>query len=454
MLRSCRTAGRWAAAQQQKSQGRSAGLMSLPAASSNALSPGVRVEQRRSVSMGPAPAPGSAAAVLTEFPALSPAQDLLEKCLEGAASRGIDVAATYKPWLPVDLMQTLILDVHAAAGCSWIAAIMLTVLGIRVITLPVTIAATRGSREKALITPQFQKINARQQALQQEGNQEKSAKVDKEMQDFLQKHGRFFMLKGTWNLLLFQMPLYITAFATMRGFAGHPQLFPGFAMEAPLWLDSLALADPYGILPCMTACIMLTNTELFGSVDTDMAQANPLTQQQEQTNTPVAGINTLGKYQKHIMRAGAIFFIPMTWNFPAGVFVFMSTNMVMATVQNRLLRLSAVERLLELPPTKETADAAAAAAEGSKLSNLVPLGGTVPGMRQDVILGRIDDGTVRQVEATPMLSATRRARTLLELEESGARAAEEESASRARRPDLMDLNVDPQYSVQRPRAAA
>merc|ERR1719163_437120 len=106
-----------------------------------------------------------------------------------------------------------------------------------------------------------------------EGDQEKIAKVSKEVQAFTQKHGRFFMLKGVWNLICFQMPLYITAFASMRGFANHPDLFRGFAMEAPLWLDSLALADPYALMPLFTAAIMLTNTELYGSIDTEVSTA-------------------------------------------------------------------------------------------------------------------------------------------------------------------------------------
>merc|ERR1712054_650162 len=123
----------------------------------------------------------------------------------------------------------------------------------------------------------------KQKALSLEGDQEKVAEVSKKIQAFNQKHGKFWMLKGTWNLLLFQMPLYVTAFASMRGFAGHPDLFKSFAMEAPLWLDSLALPDPYALLPLFTAAIMLTNTELFGSIDTEVQQAVPTETQKADT---------------------------------------------------------------------------------------------------------------------------------------------------------------------------
>jgi len=282
------------------------------------------------------------------YPEGSPAEALLARCLEAAVSRGVDVTAPYEPWLPVDLMQTLLVDIHEATGCSWFAAIMLAVLGIRIVTLPISVAAVRAGREKAVIQPKFEALMQKQKSMSISSNQEQAARVEKELGQFTQKHGRFFMLKGTGNLILFQMPLYMTAFASMRGFANHPDLFRGFAMESPLWLDSLALSDPYALLPLLTAAMFVTNTELFGSIDTEVAQAAPTVS--ESTSSQVTGESTFKKYQKWIMRGSAVFFVPMTWNFPAGVFVFMSTNTVLSSLQNVVLRLPALERLLEIPP--------------------------------------------------------------------------------------------------------
>merc|ERR1711862_748959 len=107
------------------------------------------------------------------------------------------------------------------------------------------------------------------------------------------------------------------------------------AMESPLWLDSLALADPYALLPILTGAIMITNTELFGSLDTETASMAPT----EKSSSNVLGVSTFQKYQKWIMRGSAVVFVPLTWNFPAGVFIFMSTNLVTASLQNRILRL-------------------------------------------------------------------------------------------------------------------
>jgi len=220
-------------------------------------------------------------------------------------------------------------------------------IGIRALLLPVSIAAIRGSREKAILQPEYEKLMQQQKAVRLDGDPEKNNRIQKKIQNFTQKHGRFFMLKGTWNLVCVQLPLYITAFAALRGMASRPDLFRGFAMESPLWLDSLALADPTYILPVLTSAIMLTNQELFGSVDTEAAPT-------ESTESSTGGPSTMQKYSKYFSRGSALFFIPFTSGFPSGVFIFMCTNMVTAALQNRVLQNPAVERWLEIPPRRGT----------------------------------------------------------------------------------------------------
>eukprot|EP00933_Yihiella_yeosuensis_P017713 TRINITY_DN14759_c0_g1_i1.p1 TRINITY_DN14759_c0_g1~~TRINITY_DN14759_c0_g1_i1.p1 ORF type:complete len:463 (-),score=46.08 TRINITY_DN14759_c0_g1_i1:63-1451(-) len=323
------------------------------------------------------------------YPENSMTQGLLDKCMEAALGRGVNATAEYHPWLPVDLFQTMLVDIHEYAGCSWFAAITFACIGIRIITLPISIGAIRGAREKAIIQPEFNELMNKQQAASASGDSQKSTDIQQKMQAFQQKHGKFFMLKGTGNLILFQMPLYITAFAAIRGISSHPDKFPGFAMEAPLWLDSLALADPYCILPLLTSAIMLTNTELFGSIDTETAAASPMneTENQAPSSSMAMGQSTMQKYQKHFMRAGAVMFIPFTMSFPSGVFVFMSTNMITSTLQNRILRHPALERALEIPPRPEETAGALARHNAAGPPALVPLAMALPRVPKNHLLG-------------------------------------------------------------------
>eukprot|EP00812_Abedinium_dasypus_P003059 NODE_1375_length_1162_cov_158.635050.p1 GENE.NODE_1375_length_1162_cov_158.635050~~NODE_1375_length_1162_cov_158.635050.p1 ORF type:complete len:363 (-),score=93.57 NODE_1375_length_1162_cov_158.635050:57-1004(-) len=138
------------------------------------------------------------------------------------------------------------------------------------------------------------------------------------------------------------MPLYMSAMLSMRGLATHPNLFPSFSMESPLWLDSLALPDQTCAMPVLMAALMLTNLEVFGSIDTQLPAMDG---QAAGLNIPISR-----KYQRWLMRGGTLVSIPMLWNFSSATFVFMMTNMVTASVLNRTLDLQAVSRFFEIPP--------------------------------------------------------------------------------------------------------
>ena len=62
---------------------------------------------------------------------------------------------------------------------------------------------------------------------------------------------------------------------------------------------------------------MMTNTELFGSVDTE-AVPTATGAGGDDSGSPL-GQNTLQKYQKYVMRGSALMFIPFTSGFPAGL---------------------------------------------------------------------------------------------------------------------------------------
>lgn len=54
---------------------------------------------------------------------MSMSHNLLDQCVEAAVGRGMNMSVEYAPWIPVDLFQTLLVDVHEYAGCSWLTAI-------------------------------------------------------------------------------------------------------------------------------------------------------------------------------------------------------------------------------------------------------------------------------------------------------------------------------------------
>ena len=85
----------------------------------------------------------------------------------------------------------------------------------------------------------YEALAAKRKALSEGGNQRALSEVEKEMDLFLKKHGRGFMFKGLAPMFFFQIPLFITAYASFRGFAMHPWMFQStFFLKAKRNLNS------------------------------------------------------------------------------------------------------------------------------------------------------------------------------------------------------------------------
>ncbi|KAF4735266.1 Cytochrome c oxidase assembly protein cox18, mitochondrial, partial [Perkinsus olseni] len=58
------------------------------------------------------------------YPENTPSFNLMERCVDEAHARGAELASSYDPYLPVDLMQSLIITIHDyMPGHSWMASI-------------------------------------------------------------------------------------------------------------------------------------------------------------------------------------------------------------------------------------------------------------------------------------------------------------------------------------------
>eukprot|EP00930_Biecheleria_cincta_P007044 TRINITY_DN108187_c0_g1_i1.p2 TRINITY_DN108187_c0_g1~~TRINITY_DN108187_c0_g1_i1.p2 ORF type:complete len:106 (-),score=7.93 TRINITY_DN108187_c0_g1_i1:69-386(-) len=74
-----------------------------------------------------------------------------------------------------------------------------------------------------------------------------------------------------------------------------------------MWLDSLVLPDPLGVLPVLSALAVLSNAEL---------NANP----------PQPGQERDAEYFKLVIRGATLAFVPITAGLPAAIFLFIATN--------------------------------------------------------------------------------------------------------------------------------
>jgi YidC/Oxa1 family membrane protein insertase len=115
--------------------------------------------------------------------------------------------------------------------------------------------------------------------------------------------------------ILVQMPVFIGMFYVIRKFGGTPGRTPpeyeSFTHGGILWFQDLAHADPYYILPIISALTMLAATEITSK--------------------------NVDPQQRWLMRLLPIGFTAFLLNFPAGLFMYWITSNLMTLGQNYVI---------------------------------------------------------------------------------------------------------------------
>jgi membrane protein insertase Oxa1/YidC/SpoIIIJ len=139
--------------------------------------------------------------------------------------------------------------------------------------------------------------------------------VDREYKSRLQSQGLTNNpFQGLGYAAFLQLPWTLTMFLSLRGMATHPDQFNGFCCESSLlWCPSLALPDPYGILPLMSTLLILRSVNKSAvprnhSKPTDM------------------------RYFRYAMTGATLTFLPFAMQLPSGMILFFLFN----TIFNRI----------------------------------------------------------------------------------------------------------------------
>eukprot|EP00811_Abedinium_folium_P006183 NODE_15692_length_1036_cov_3.361936.p2 GENE.NODE_15692_length_1036_cov_3.361936~~NODE_15692_length_1036_cov_3.361936.p2 ORF type:complete len:153 (-),score=39.44 NODE_15692_length_1036_cov_3.361936:381-839(-) len=117
-------------------------------------------------------------------------------------------------------------------------------------------------------------------------------------------------MQGLGYQFFWVMPGGLMTFLALDGIVSHPDSFRALAVTPTLWLDSIALVDPYGVLPVLSALAVLSNQELNG--------IPPDSRDKESQDT--------ARYMRYVIRGASLAFVPLTAHLPAGFLVFMATN--------------------------------------------------------------------------------------------------------------------------------
>jgi YidC/Oxa1 family membrane protein insertase len=182
--------------------------------------------------------------------------------------------------------------------------VLLTVI-VRSLLFPLTVKQVKSMRAMQDLKPRMDRVRA-----QFKDNPQRQRE---EMAKLYQDQG-VNPLGGCLPILV-QMPVFIGMFYVIRKFGGTPGRTPpeyeSFTHGGILWFQNLSQADPYYLLPIISALTMLAATEIT--------------------------IKNVDPQQRWLMRLLPVGFTAFLLNFPAGLFMYWITSNVMTLGQNYVI---------------------------------------------------------------------------------------------------------------------
>ena len=208
----------------------------------------------------------------------------------------------------VDVLGVVLLYFHNTLGAPWWLSIALLTVVVRALLFPLTVKQVKNMRAMQDLKPEMDRIRS-----QYRDNRQKQ---QEEMMKLYQER-KVNPLGGCLPILV-QMPIFIGIFYVIRQFGGYelggrtvPAQYPSFHDGGILWFQNLSVADPYYILPVVSALTMLAATEITAK--------------------------HIDPQQRWIMRLLPIGITVFLFNFPAGLFVYWITSNLVTLAQNYVI---------------------------------------------------------------------------------------------------------------------
>jgi YidC/Oxa1 family membrane protein insertase len=208
----------------------------------------------------------------------------------------------------VDVLGVVLLYFHETIGAPWWLSIAMLTVVLRTLLFPLTVKQVKSMRAMQDLRPDMERIRAQYRDNRQK-QQEEIMKLYQER--------KVNPLGGCLPILV-QMPVFIGIFYVIREFGGYslggrtvPPTYPSFHEGGILWFQNLSVADPYYILPVLSALTMLAATEITA--------------------------HNIDPQQRWIMRLLPIGITVFLFNFPAGLFVYWITSNLVTLGQNYII---------------------------------------------------------------------------------------------------------------------
>jgi len=228
-------------------------------------------------------------------------------------------------------------------GLPWWGSIVCCTVLFRMLVFPLAVKGITNNLKMQAIKPEMDRLQAIIKSNKAMHDKRVMGKARHDLQMLFKRH-KTNPLKGLITPAI-QMPLFISFFLAIRRMADAP--VPSLADGGALWFPNLIIPDPYMLLPCVSAALMLL------TIETGHTEMGPL-----------------GDNMKWFGRIMAVVIIPVTLKFPAATVTYWVTTNAFTCVQSYALRQPATKRILgipaPLPPRPGAAGAASASGEKKK----------------------------------------------------------------------------------------
>ncbi|KAI7742459.1 hypothetical protein M8C21_007620 [Ambrosia artemisiifolia] len=260
--------------------------------------------------------------------------DLMYDMADVLADKTVEVVSTQAPavsevavaaadsWLPVAALQYAIDGIHNFTGLNWWASIVITTLVIRTLTVPIMINQLRATTKLTILRPELEAIK---QEMQDKGMSPSAvAEGQDKMKRVFSQHGvsTFTPLKG----LFIQGPVFLSFFLAIQNMVDK---VPSFKTGGTSWFLDLTTADPFYLLPCLTAFSFWITVEL--------------NMQEGLEGNPAA------KTMKNVSRGFAALTVPLTASFPQALFCYWITSNLFSLVYGAIIKKPSVKKMLNIP---------------------------------------------------------------------------------------------------------
>ncbi|GFE55522.1 mitochondrial inner membrane protein protein [Babesia ovis] len=245
--------------------------------------------------------------------------------------------------LPVEFMRDALTTMHDATGLSWATTITALTISLKVGFVPLWALGERARRNNAHLVPIATELQEKMKEAQQSGDAKKVLEIQRAMfklmarKTFIKGAALQILAAGTQGLT------FAWVYGGLKMFAIEPRHSTEFIMEHPLWLDSLALPDPYYIFPVTLYLLMTSIYELNRITAEKMRKAsgvvsNALKEQEERQNK-----------MKYFTRASLAVFVLFSSNMTASTFFYLIPSFMFQAILRYTSQRGIVARLLRLP---------------------------------------------------------------------------------------------------------